>query len=140
MWNWPLRDDGLRAWLVIVLALALVAIVWAVGRDPLFTSLTIASFTICLWRMWIPVRWELNLSGITMAVCGFRRRIPWMAIARYELRPDGVWLYADREASPSRSTFIGYGGERERITAMIEYYLGRWTAATESTQTYQAGT
>jgi hypothetical protein len=72
-----------------------------------------------------------------MVVLGFRRRIPWLAVARFELREDGIWLFADRTASPQRGTFIAYSGQKERMRACVEYYLGTWTAATESTQSFE---
>jgi hypothetical protein len=138
VWNWPLRDEGLRSWALLVAAIILVALVWTIWANPTFALFTYAMLALALWRLWVPVKWELGLTGVTMVVFGFRRRIPWLSIARFEMRDDGVWLFADREASPQRGTFIAYAGERERIKACIEYYLGTWTAATESTRSFQA--
>ena len=137
VWNWPLRDEGLRSWAVLIAAVAVVVVVSAIWADGAFTLFTAVMFTLALWRLWLPVKWELGLTGITMVVLGFHRRIPWLAVARFELRDDGVWLFADREAVPQRGTFIGYGGQKERVRACIEYYLGTWTAATESTRSFQ---
>lgn len=137
VWNWPLRDEGLKAWAVLVGAIAVAALVWVIWADGVFALFAYAMLALALWRLWLPVKWELGLTGISLVVLGFRRRIPWLAVARFELREDGVWLFADREASPQRGTFIGYGGQKERVQACIEYYLGTWTAATESTRSYE---
>jgi hypothetical protein len=138
VWNWPLRDEGLKPWAILVGAIALVALVWAIWANAAFALFTYAVFALALWRLWIPVKWELGLTGVTLVVLGFSRRIPWLSVARFELREDGVWLFADRTAAPQRGTFIGYGGQRERMQACIEYYLGTWTAAaTESTRSFE---
>jgi hypothetical protein len=136
VWNWPLRDEGLRSWLLVVAATILVALVWTIWGNPAFTALTAATFALALWRLWIPVKWEIGLTGIAMSVFGFRRRIPWMAVARFEITHEGVWLFADREASAQRGTFIGFGDKRAGVTACIEYYLSTWAAATDSTQSF----
>lgn len=137
VWNWPLRDEGLQSWVILVGTTGLVAAVWAIWNDLWFTLLTCATLAVVLWRLWLPVKWELGLTGVTLTVLGFRRRIPWMAVARFDFATDGVWLYADREGSPQRGTFIAYAGQRERIIACVNYYLGTWTAASESTQSFQ---
>lgn len=137
VWNWPLRDEGLQSWGLVIVATILVALVWTIWGSPAFTAFAAATFLLALWRLWLPVKWELGLTGVTMSVLGFRRRIPWMAVARFEIQPDGVWLFADRDATPQRGTFIAYAGQREPVRACIEYYLGTWTAATESTQSFQ---
>lgn len=136
VWNWPLRDEGWRSRVIVIAAMAVIFLVWIVWRDAAFTLFAAAMFIVALWRLWLPVRWELGMTGITMVVLGFRRRIRWLAVARFELREDGVWLFADREALPQRGTFIGYGGQKERVRSCIEYYLGTWTAATDSTRSF----
>lgn len=127
VWNWPLRDESLRSWLLLAAVAASVGAVWMLWQDVLFSLLAGLALLISLWRLWLPVRWELGLTGITQTALGFRRRIPWMAIARFDLRDNGVWLYADRDPAPQRAVFIAYAGQRTRITACVDYYLGTWT-------------
>jgi hypothetical protein len=126
----------LQSWGLAVAAAALVAVVWTIWQSWQFTLLAAIALTVAAWRLWLPVKWELGLTGVSLVVLGFRRRIPWMAVARFEITENGVWLFADREGTPQRGTFIAFAGQRERVTACIEYYLGTWTAATESTRTY----
>jgi len=137
VWNWPLRDEGLKSWAMLATAVALVAAVWSIWRDAPFTILAATALALSLWRLWLPVKWELGLTGVTQTALGLRRRIPWMAIARFEYAPAGVWLFSDREESSLRGVFIGYGGQRERVTACIDYYLGTWTSSTDSTQSLE---
>jgi hypothetical protein len=111
----------------------LVSIAWTLSRSSVFTLLTALCLLLSLWRLWLPVKWELRLTGITQTALGMRRQIPWLAIARFELRNDGVWLFADRDSSPLRGVFISYGDQREKVVAIVDYYLGTWTHSSDST-------
>ena len=133
-WNWPLRDEGLRSWGMLVGVAVLVSLVWTFWRDLALASAVALALLVALWRLWLPVKWELGLTGITQTAFGFKRRIAWLAIASYEIRPDGVWLFADREQSHLRAVFIGYAGRREEVVALVNYYLGTWAHSSESTQ------
>ena len=131
--NWPLRDGDLFSWLACLLAIGCMVLVWGVSGDGLITILSGISLAVALWRTYLPVRWEIGLSGITQVVLGYKRRIPWIAIAKYEKQDDGVWLFADRSASSLRGVFIAYGENKEVILSWIEYYLGAWTSSGDTT-------
>ncbi len=136
VWNWPLRDEGLRSWALLLVVSALVALVWTLWRDVAFTLLAAATFAISLWRMLLPVKWSLGLTGLKQTVLGMERRIPWMAIARFEFQPHGVWLYSHRAGSPQRGIYIAYGDQPQRVRTIVDYYLGTWTSAGDSTRSF----
>lgn len=138
VWMWPLRDEGVQSWILLTIAAAATGVVWSIWHDAAFTCFAAAAMLLSLWRMLLPVRWQLGLSGITQRVLGFEHRIPWLAIARYELREEGVWLLADRESASTRGVFIAYGRQRDRVRAIVNYYLGTWTSSTESTQSFES--
>ena len=82
---------------------------------------------ITLWRTWLPVRYQIGGGGIVQVALGRRRRIPWTAILRYEVRPGGVLLLPDAivtPLSPLRGLYLPWGGQREAVLASCEYYLG----------------
>jgi hypothetical protein len=133
--NWPLRERNPMAWGACLFALCVVGFVAACGSGTLITLITAFSLAVALWRSYLPVRWEIGLAGITQVVLGWKKRIPWIAIAKYEPHEDGVWLFADRSGSPLRGVFITYDGQRDVILQRIEYYLGTWTSSGESTTT-----
>lgn len=124
--DWPLRDQPLRsaAWLLVIAAIALYAVI-ELGSVS-FAMTAAAVMLVCLWRVWIPVRYEFGPRGITQHVLGRSRRIGWRDIARCELRRRGVLLVPDDDSSPAgalRGWFIRYGREERRLRDLIELYL-----------------
>ena len=54
VWNWPLRDEGLRSWAILVSAIALTALVWAIWGNPafaLFAYAMLALINVSKWGM-----------------------------------------------------------------------------------------
>ena len=127
--NWPLGQGNPIAWLACMIAIAAVVTVAAMcgtWPPPLCAALALAC---ALWRCYLPVRWEMNLGGVTQRLGRFTVRIPWIAIAKFEAKADGVWLFADRSASPLRGVFLYYEGHQTEILAHLQYYLGAWTSS-----------
>lgn len=134
-WNWPIRDDGWYAIGPVGIFLAAVAIgVWQ-GSDWRLPTATGAIAALALWRLWIPVRFELGVNGVTQNYLGFSRRIPWIAVHRFDVEPTGVWLFPTNSTKPARyvdGIFIRFGNRRSEIMSAITYYLGAWTTSSES--------
>jgi len=92
---------------------------------------------ITLWKTWLPVRYQLGGSGITQQVLFWRRRIPWTAIRRHELRPGGVLLAPDAELTPLaplRGLYLHWGSRKTEVLSHLEYYLQSWNAYPEPTR------
>lgn len=84
------------------------------------------ALALTLWRTWLPVQYELNISGITQSVLGLERRIAWTAIRTHQVRDDGVLLLPDESAtalSPLRGLYLHWGGRRDEVLAQLNYYL-----------------
>jgi hypothetical protein len=133
--DWPLRDRPLASSLVMTIAAAIVWLaVWATGSVAA-GILAGVSMAIITWRTWLPARYEIGGSGITQSVWGWRRRIPWSAIRRCEIRNDGVLLLPDEiptPLGPLRGLYLHWGGRREPIVAQLEYHLPSWTNSRDS--------
>ena len=137
--DWPLRQRPASS--LAVLALAGSAS-WLVGWAPMrweAGAIATAALAITLWRTWLPVRFELNSSGITQVILDrFKRRISWSAIGAYDVRTDGVLLVPDpvvTPLSPLRGLYLHWGDQREAVLASLEYYVHGWrTAPRNSTQ------
>jgi len=124
--DWPLRDRPLGASLGLTLAAGLTWLaVWATGNVPVGAAIGVL-LLLPLWRTWLPVHYQVGSGGIVQSVAGWRRRIPWTAIRRYEPRDEGVLLFADATAvglSSLRGLFLHCGAKREAVIAQLEHHL-----------------
>ena len=68
--NWPLRDDGIRGWLMVVLLVGVAAVAGEVAHSVPMGSVAFVALATAAWRLWIPVRFEFNTKGITETVFG----------------------------------------------------------------------
>lgn len=125
--NWPLRDEGWRAWgLLTVLAAAATAVGWKLTNLPA-GLLAGTALAVAAWRLWIPVTWELGYSGITETVLGRSVRIPWTSIAGWREYRTGVLLLPEADAAPIlalRGRFVAWRNQRAELLALLEHYVG----------------
>ena len=137
--NWPLRDGGVRAWLMLILLGAAAAMAGMVVQSGLMGGLCFAALALAAWRLWIPVTFEFRSRGVLYRVLGVSRRIPWTRIVRLEVRRDALLLFGEDDPSQLavlRSLYIRFNGQRDAIMAVVDYYTRARTAAA-STLTYR---
>ena len=124
--SWPVRDDALRALLMAIGLLALgVAVRWLSGHTHL-AVLAVLAVAAAAWRFFVPVTFELGETGVDCWIFGRRRHVPWEAIRRHEVGPDGVLLFRDDARSPLaplRGLFIPWGTHRDEVLALFRRYL-----------------
>jgi hypothetical protein len=124
--NWPLRDDPARAWAVLAIAVGAAVGAGVLAGSLPMGSLALGALGISLWRLWIPVKFELGSRGVSQSVFGRRRRIGWSDIPSFEVRSHGVLLLPSREPlllSRLRGLYIRFAGRREELLASVEYYV-----------------
>lgn len=139
VWNWPLRDEPIKCGLVLIVVFLTIALVAGLTSSLAMILLASVGIAITLWQMWLPVKWELGLSGVSQSVLGYRRKVAWISIARYEMTSDGVWLFAKADRSPFHAAFIAYGNRQSEIQACVLYYLSAWTTNAQfSTEAFEA--
>lgn len=139
--NWPLWQEGWRAWLMLAGGAALVALLAQQSQSPLLASVVAAVLVLTGWRLWLPVRFELRRHGVVQIVLGRRTRIPWTSIGSYRCLARGVLLLPDDDdRAPTRlqSLFIAWSGHRAEMLANLEYYLGTRPKEGRSTATAPA--
>ena len=125
---WPLRQQPLASLLALALAAGASWLLgWASGR-PWWGVLAVAGLLVTLWRTWLPVSYELGVSGITQRALGRQRRIAWPAIRGYQVRGNGVLLVPDAQIAPLaplRGLYLPWLDQREReqVLASLEYHL-----------------
>jgi len=124
--DWGLRDRPLGSSVAVTLATG-TSWIAAWGTGNLLAGLLVAGvLAIILLRTWLPVRYQLNGSGVGQSVFGWRRQIPWTAIQSYEVKGSGVLLLADAGQSPLgplRGFFVPWGGHRGQVLALLDFYL-----------------
>ena len=124
--HWPLRDGGFSAWGALGCATLLSVGVGFLAHQTNAGLLSFAALMTTMWRLWIPVTFQLGPRGITQIVLGRRRQIAWRYVARYEVRRTGVLFFCDATPTPLavlRSTSIHWGRHREELLAVLSHYL-----------------
>lgn len=126
--SWPVRDDAVRGLLVVAgLLIAAVLIGWLSGQAYLGLA-ALAALVVALWRFFLPVVFELGGDGVDQRFFGRRRRIPWQAIRRWEVRSAGVLLLPDEDRSAMasfRGLYLPWTTHRDEVLAHVRHYVER---------------
>ena len=136
---WPLRDDWPRAWLVIAGTVAFAAIAGETAGSTALGVASMAALNVALWRLWMPVRFELGHQGVVQSVLGRRRRTAWKDVDHCRIGTAGILLLPHQDTSPLaclRGLYIPYRQQREELLDLVDYYLSPPPSASESTRTY----
>jgi hypothetical protein len=123
---WPLKERPVESLLLLAAAAGLSCFAGWWTRQPLVAGGVAAALAVTLWRTWLPVTFEIGLSGIKQTVLGRSRRISWSAIRSYEIQPNGVLLSPDAQLVPLsalRGLYLPWQGQREKVLAHVEYFL-----------------
>jgi hypothetical protein len=129
---WPPSIKGIAAAVPYAMLAVTAAMIGYSTRNLAFTASAVAIVLLCLWRWYIPVRFEVNSQGITTTILGQRRRIPWSAIGHYEIQRHGVFLLPNRRLllERLRGMYIPFDPE-ERLPELVKYYLDPWIEPAE---------
>lgn len=114
------------------------AVAGVVAHSGLMGGGCFAALAIAAWRLWVPVTFEFRSRGVIYSVLGRSRRIPWTQIARYEVRPRGLLLFAEDDKSPLaalRSTYVQWNGQQAAIKEVVEFYTAA-RVSVASTKTF----
>ena len=118
---------------VMIGGAASLAFLWFVQRTAGQTWITVlaaVALAAALWRMWLPIDFELDARGIQQIVLGRRRFWPWSHFARYEVDPQGVALIRDPRAYPlarAKGLYISAAREHVELVQLVDLYLGART-------------
>jgi hypothetical protein len=103
-----------------------VAVRWMTA-DAYLPWLAVAALALTMWRMFVPVEFELGHEGIDQQILGRRYRLPWTAIKRYEVLASGVLVLPAAAARPLDvldGLFLPWANHRGEILAILERELG----------------
>lgn len=133
--NWPLRDRAPVSWLAVAAAVAVAVTISSVASSPASGLAAFAALLLAMWRLWLPVRFEIGPQGVTESVLSRRRRIPWRKIGGFQTRRGGVALFPrpnELRAVAPRSLFIHGGRELDRLVEIVAFFLGEPAAVDRS--------
>jgi hypothetical protein len=109
-----------------------------VSQSGLMGGVCFVVLSFAVWRLWVPVTFELRSRGVMYRVLNRTRQIPWTQIARYESRPHGLLLFAEDDTNPlaaMRSIYIRWNGQREAIMEVVAFYT-KTRVSSASTKTF----
>jgi hypothetical protein len=124
--NWPIWDEPLSAWPMLLAAAALAAAGALVTEALPVGAIIGLVFAVTLWRSWLPVWFDIGPRGVVEIVLGKRRRIAWNSIAQWRQSGKGVFLSPFSDAplrAAMRGVYIFCGPRIDETTACLAYYL-----------------
>jgi hypothetical protein len=124
--TWPIAERRLLPRLLLAGSVALAGTAGWLSHSVAMGTLLGVLLVAGLWRVWIPVTFEIGPLGVTRSVLGRQRRIAWSAVGSVKRLPTGVLLLAEvRPAALDtlRGVWIPFGDQREEILASVEHYL-----------------
>jgi hypothetical protein len=126
--SWPVRDSAVRTALAAAVMLAVGAAVYGVTGRVVLAAVALAALAVACWRFFLPIEYELGETGVGQRLFGRRRRIPWRAIARFELFESGLLLMPDADHSPIaplQGLYLPWNNHRNEILATVRHYVKR---------------
>ena len=134
--TWPLRDEGWRAWLLVLAIVGISSFCGWYSSQGMGVLSFVALFLVT-WRLWLPMRIELRPKGVLQTVLGRTAHVPWSGIRRHEVRRHGVLLFADAVSHPTsafRCLYVPWLDQREELLHAIHFYAST-RVSTSSTRT-----
>jgi hypothetical protein len=89
---WLIADQKWNAAFLLGVALAVGAIVWQNTDNLILESIALLFLLGTLWRILVPVHFELNSNGIVCRSLNRNRFIAWSDIRSYQIRRNGILL------------------------------------------------
>src|SRR3954465_13796297 len=77
--SWPLVDDFRAVLPLALLAISLIALIAVETASIGNVIFAVAIVVVASWRIWMPVRYEVNSFGVVRSCLGRARRVGWSA-------------------------------------------------------------
>jgi len=123
---WPLCDRAPGSWLVVLLLLLVGLAVAAITGRAALGVLAAAALALALWRVFLPVRYEIGPAGVCHVILRRRSLLRWSEVGRVELRPDGVLLFDRKSSGPFdalRAVYLPCATHRDVVLRLVEKYF-----------------
>ncbi|HPD14289.1 MAG TPA: hypothetical protein PLE19_05035 [Planctomycetota bacterium] len=119
----PVVDDYPRSLLLVAAVIAVCVGVWLSFDGVGYAAIAAAFLLGSLARYFVPTRYELDATGAWVRFLGHGRQMPWAAVRRVGVHPEGVQLSPFERASPLesfRGTFLRFAGNRDEVVSFVE--------------------
>jgi hypothetical protein len=124
--SWPLVDAApYSALLVMALSATGLLAAATTGRTVWAVAVPLV-LAACGWRFFVPVRYELDKSGVTQQVHGWVQRTLWTDVRSFDVCPRGVMLFSHTETIPLdafRGVYLPWGERRDEVLSAVRFYL-----------------
>jgi hypothetical protein len=124
--SWPLVDDWRRIWPLVALIAAVLITVASSTKNWLAVGLIAAAFAGTTWRIWLPIRYEVNSRGLVQSCCGRVRHVNWSMVRRIEILPRGLRLLKHTDPGPFdawRALYVPWGDHGGEVLTIVELRL-----------------
>ena len=139
--SWPLRDEPVwSAGILVFIGLVSALCGWG-GQSGAMGAVAAGALLIATWKQWVPARFQLGPRGVAVTYLGGTRQLSWTNVARYQVRRRGVLLYPIFEQNVLaglRGLYVPFGGQRDKVLALVERFAIRVAGPHDSTVTQRA--
>ena len=124
--RWPLRDEPVASSIVFCVSLLVSIGIGYLGGTFWWGGIAAIALSVSLWRMWLPVHFQLSELGVIQTVVRRTWRRPWESFVGYEVRNDGVLLLPEEDNSllgRLKGLYISFGNQRGEILEVVSEHL-----------------
>jgi hypothetical protein len=104
-----------------------VFMVYWFSSDWAMTAISVCSFLLVSWRLWMPVKFHIGPTGIIQSVLGQQRQLGWGYVQQIQTQRGGVRIHyqtAEPQFGLSRTIVISVPfSHQDALVSTIEYYL-----------------
>ena len=125
--SWPVRDKPLRAALVVAIFTAVGLVVFRLTGQTTMAWAGVLAMAISVWRVFVPVDYELSVGGVDQWILGRRQHSPWPSIRGYEIFTGGILLLPQGQVCPMDAffgLFLPWSQHRDEVLAHLRRHLG----------------
>ncbi len=116
-------DEWRRSWPVLLASVGIGVIVGITTASAALMLLAIAVQLISLWRLVLPMKYEINYSGVDQRFFGRVTHTPWPAIRGCQVLRHGLLLTSEQALWPWktwRSLYVPWGRRRALVLAGLD--------------------
>lgn len=133
--SWPLVDEAPKSYLLVGVAIGVcVLAAIALGRIG-YGLLAAVMLAVSLGRYFLPTRFELSASGVSVRFCGQTRQMNWSTVGRVVVQEAGIFI--SPFAAPSRldsfrGVFVRFADNADEVITFVRQARQQTNQTTEA--------